>query len=229
MKVISTALTGLLLSGCVASTDVKQASLQLGTALDQLTHAQNSLRDIYIQEIEEVSDLTASAIESRSVSETIKKLESQEVDGNLLVLSQSISSDREATRALVSEVRAASVKSHQNTDEILDAILKKRINDLRSTANLFGNTITANELRERANALQFETSGRASGGLYQDLNNLLSLNQAKSEITDSLNDLNQYIEILKTMHNGVNDWIATDVTVDGSSIADLLIKAEQAN
>lgn len=222
----------LLLSGCVATTEVKEASSQVGVALNQLAVSKNSFQDVYLSELQEVRDIAAAAIESQSVVDSVEDLKQQEIRGDLIEISRNISSDRKATRQLVAEVMAISVGVDQDTDKVLAELFEKRIDALRSTAKIFedaGNTISSRELRAEADALEKQTNGEDTSDLYNDLNDLLMISKTEKVVTNSLKEFDQYIQFLKLVHTGLDDWISTDVTVNGSNIANLLIKAEGAN
>ena len=222
----------LLLSGCVATTEVKEASSQVGVALNQLAVSKNSFQDVYLSELQEVRDIAAAAIESQSVVDSVEDLKQQEIRGDLIEISRNISSDRKATRQLAAEVMAISVGVDQDTDKVLAEFFKKKIDALRKTAKISedaGNTVSSQELRAEADALEKQTNGEDTSNLYKDLNDLLMLSQAEKVVANSLKEFDQYIQFLKLVHTGLDDWISTDVTVNGSNIANLLIKAEGAN
>lgn len=221
---------GALLSGCVTSTEVKQASAQVGVALNQLQQAQVSFRKVYMRELQEVRELAGRAIVADAVVQKVATLKQQEIDGDLIEISKAITHERETYRKIVNEVLAVKPKSdHSDEDAVSRILAPKRAVALRDSAvalDAAGLTDTANELREKANELDAQPSSLERDHQFLDLVNLVILAGAQQDVQTGLQDLEQYIGFLRLIHTGVNEWIATDVTVKGEDIAKLFLAAE---
>ena len=221
----------LFLSGCVASTEVKQASAQVGVALDQLQNAQVSFRKVYVGELEEVRELAGRAIVADAVVQKVGTLKQQEIDGDLIEISKAISHERETYRRIVAEVLAVKPKPNEtDEDAVIQILAPKRVAALRETAVALeesGLTESADELKRKADELDARPSSLEKDQQFTDLVVLVTLAGAQQDVKTGLKDLEDYIQFLRLIHSGVNEWIVTDVTVKGTDVANLISQVEK--
>jgi len=221
----------LFLSGCVASTEVKQASAQVGVALDQLQNAQVSFRKVYVGELEEVRELAGRAIVADAVVQKVGTLKQQEIDGDLIEISKAISHERETYRRIVAEVLAVKPKPNEtDEDAVIQILAPKRVAALREAAVALeesGLTESADELKRKADELDTRPSSLERDQQFTDLVVLVTLAGTQQDVKTALKDLEAYIQFLRLIHSGVNEWIVTDVTVKGADVANLISKVEK--
>lgn len=221
----------LFLSGCVASTEVKQASAQVGVALDQLQNAQVSFRKVYVGELEEVRELAGRAIVADAVVQKVGTLKQQEIDGDLIEISKAISHERETYRRIVAEVLAVKPKPNEtDEDAVIQILAPKRVAALRASADALeelGLTESAGELKRKADELDTRPSSLERDRQFSDLVVLVTLAGTQQDVKTALKDLEDYIQFLRLIHSGVNEWIVTDVTVKGTDVANLISKVEK--
>ena len=221
----------LFLSGCVASTEVKQASAQVGVALDQLQNAQVSFRKVYVGELEEVRELAGRAIVADAVVQKVGTLKQQEIDGDLIEISKAISHERETYRRIVAEVLAVKPKPNEtDEDAVIQILAPKRVAALRASADALeelGLTESAGELKRKADELDARPSSLEKDQQFTDLVVLVTLAGTQQDVKTGLKDLEDYIQFLRLIHSGVNEWIVTDVTVKGTDVANLISKVEK--
>lgn len=221
----------LFLSGCVASTEVKQASAQVGVALDQLQNAQVSFRKVYVGELEEVRELAGRAIVADAVVQKVGTLKQQEIDGDLIEISKAISHERETYRRIVAEVLAVKPKPNEtDEDAVIQILAPKRVAALRASADALeelGLTESAGELKRKADELDARPSSLEKDQQFTDLVVLVTLAGTQQDVKTGLKDLEDYIQFLRLIHSGVNEWIVTDVTVKGTDVANLISQVEK--
>ncbi len=231
MRWLFSATLCLLLCGCVASTEVKQASSQVGVALAELQKAQANLRNVYIRELEEVRELAGRSIVAAAVVNKVGTLKEEEIDGDLIEISRAIGSERAAYRELVSELLAARPKPGEPDEQaVIDILVPKRVKGLRDSADALesaGMADSAEELRAKADALERDPSSLDRDGHFDDMVNIMILAATQDDVRAGLEDLEQYIGLLRMMHTEIDEWIATDVTVKGDDIATLIQNAEK--
>ncbi len=222
----NTATLCLLLASCVASTEVKQASSQIGVSLTALREAQADLRDAYLRELEETRQMVGRAIVADAVVRKVHQMSKEELDGDLIAISSAINSEREAYRSLVDKILEAEPRANESDSAVVNRVLKGRADDLRkSAADLegFGATESAQELRDLAVQLE---SGKDGVDQYDDMLVLVTLALTKEAVRTGIADLDQYVRYLQLVHAQVHEWITTDVTVKGDDVAALLERAD---
>ncbi len=224
-----------LLMGCVAPIEVKQASGEVGVALDALQEAQKDFHGLYIRELEATRQLVARAIVSDAVVRKVGTLSQEEVDGDLIDISKTIQGEREAFQGLVNQLLSEPVRTNMTTEQtagvdedsaesLVNTLLEKRAEANRKAADALetaGQRDEARELRIRADQLG---QGEAGVDQYDDLVVLSRLELTKADVRQGSAELEAYLQFLQRIHDQVNEWIATDVTVEGEEIAALMDK-----
>ena len=215
------ALCALLVAGCASSPEVKQASGDVTLALAALSEAQEDFRDIYLRELDETQDLVARAIVADAVTRVVESLSAEEIEGNLIVISEAMRIERQAFQDLTEAVMRTRPKADEDPADAVDRVLDRKAADLRAAARALddaGLTESADALRERAERL------KAGAELPQhfDLVVLATLQIAKGDVRRGSDELGAYLDVMQLVHAQVNEWIATDVTVRGDQVAALI-------
>lgn len=220
---------GLFFSGFVSATEVKEASSQLGVALEQLQKAQLSFETVYVNELQEVRELAARAIVNDAVVKKVGQLKQLEVDGDLIEISEEISSERAAYRQLVDAVLSAQPPDADKSDEdVVVEVLLARVKALRGAADGLeeaGMKDSADELRAEAEALEENPKVFEQ---FDDMVNIVVLASTQNDVSEALKDLQQVTSFLQMIHSTVNEWIVTDSSLKGKDLAQVILNAEKA-
>ena len=219
-------LCALLLAGCASSPEVKQASGDVALALAALDEAEGDFRDIYLRELDDTQELVERAIVADAVKRLVDGLAAEEIDGNLIVLSTAIRAERDAYReltAMVSRARPRTIDGEPETPtQVVQRVLEKKADELHGAADQLdagGHAESAAALRLRADQL---ASGADGFPQFGDMEVLVILTVAKSDVRDGSRALGAYVDLMRAVHAQVNEWIATDVTVRGEQVASLI-------
>ena len=240
MRWMGLACIALTLVGCVASTEVKTASSDVGVALKELSTAQAEFRDALIAEIEEIRQLIASSVVNGAVNREVAALTEAgffepgtDAGGDhpadrqgdppdsidLISLSDSIKNARDAAEKRVEQILELKPPAGEDPDyeAAVAASLEENVEALQRTAERFGDPeLHAAVARARAAV--------ASDEEIEALAQLLSLQATKGVVTAGMSDLADYIKFLRKIHAPVNQWVSTDVTVKGDELAALIDK-----
>lgn len=214
-----------LLAGCLAPTEVKQASSEVGVGLRSLKSAQRDFRDQFIDELEATRRLVGRAIVARAVVDTVNELSEQEAQGNLPKISKTIGVERDAwsTRvALVMAERPSSEKPEKTVERLVGGNEADALRESAVALEAAGLVETAAELRARATELDAAFAGGMPEWALEDLAVLVTLEKTKADVRRGLADLNDYLKFLQLVHGEIDEWIATDVTVSGAEVARLI-------
>lgn len=242
----------LLLAGCVASSDVKIASSEVGAALSALDGAEGDFRGTFLRELEETRQLVGRSVVANAVVHKVRSLAEAEKAGNLLQISEEIKNERDAARQRVDRILGLAAPKGTVTQE-LDQKGYERVveNELLSYLGSGLSTaakeaeMAAEEAEERARRLDTETARAEAKKLremaagfreievrgalaeishkeIQDLSVIVRLEATKGAIRADLDDLRTYIGFLQDIHKQINAWISTDVKVDGAKIGKLI-------
>jgi tartrate dehydratase beta subunit/fumarate hydratase class I family protein len=209
---------------CAASNEVKQASSQVGVALTDLRETGDDFRTIYLRELEETRQLVGRAVVADAVVRKVKDLSAKEEKGDLISISGSIKSQRDAYQVLVKKIMQAKPKEDQNPEDVVKAILKKRASALRKSAevlSLSGKEESAHKLLQRAEKLETSPEDVENFG---DMVVIVEIKQIKNHVREGMKGLDEYLQFLQMMHAQVNEWITSDVTVKGEDVAALIEK-----
>lgn len=230
------ALAGIIVAGCVASPDAKQASTAMTAAIDEYSRNIEVFQNLWIAEIEKTRDDLGKAIVARTVR--LKVTELAGADGEfsdewrrkfqeqgLISLSEEIEKARNQARAFVRRLRNERLGKDETATARLDTMLKQSADALLVSANAIRNSHpgAARELEEYAEFL------KSNGGktirddfIRAHSATILSWGAAKQEIPVNLGNLVRVIQALRTTHQTVDAWIQTDVSVSGDQIAQLV-------
>ncbi len=212
------------LTGCAAApTDVKQASTDIDLGLAELTKAQRTFRDRYIQEIRATQDLVVRAFVASAMVRTVESLSDLEASGDLLVLSQTLTSERDAHTKLAALVRAKRPKATAEAGDVVTSVLTDQAKNLEALAATLDpvDPATAETLRLRAAGLR----GDDLPG-FDHLVALVQLSQVERAVRDGMADLENTLQFLQLTHATLDDWIQTDVKVSGTEVAKLVQEHE---
>ncbi|MFQ6004857.1 MAG: hypothetical protein ACE5OQ_05070 [Woeseia sp.] len=229
----------LMLSGCVASPEVKLASAEMTNAINEYDKNVSLFEQAWLAEIDRVRSDLAEAIVARAVKRHIDELSGSldEPDWQrkfkahgLVTLSEQIEQARRSAAAMVTIVSRRTPGANQSGDELLQIIAGEQAGGLRASASAIAaaDPGAAAELRRRAGELD-EAAG--AGGLFGDALSdglaiaLLEWNAARAEIPVNLGNLKNLVAVLRETHAVVDAWIMTDVTVSGEEVARLFVRS----
>lgn len=216
------ALCALLLAGCASSSEVKHASSDVGLALAALDEAEENFRDVFLRELDATQELVARAIVADAVVRVVEGLSAEEIDGNLIVISTAIQSERLAYKDLTATVMRARPKAAETPADVVGRVLAVKAGDLRATADTLealGSSQTATALRIRADEL---ASGAAGIPQFGDMETLVILSVVKAVVRQGSKNLGAYLDLMRLVHAQVHEWITTDVTIRGDRVAALI-------
>lgn len=213
----------LLLAGCAATTEVKQASSEVGAALEELQASRKLFQTSYLLELDEIKGLVISSILADAVNREIELMVDEEFDGDLIQLSDSIKNERDAAQSRVKLVlnRFPPEDLDSDHEDFVLAALRSAVPGLRRTAKIYEerNPELAKSLRRRADLLENDPSAGVHEEELEALMTLVELEATKISIKKGLKDLGDYVTLLEMIHNQVNEWVVTDVKVKGEDLA----------
>lgn len=206
------------LVGCVSPQSVKMASTEMTATLLELRQAQKTMRDLYLVEIDQTRRVVEEAMVAQRTTKVVRSLTDEEANGDFIEISKAISEARKKLRDTIDIV----VQSNAPT---IDDFLKSEAAKFRTRADTIESTNPqlATKLRDQAQNLE-------SGGHPKDwdpdvkagLQVLVELKAMKSEAAAGLANLERHITVMQKIHAVIDDWIQTDVTVDGAKIATVI-------
>jgi hypothetical protein len=226
MRRCYTPLIILALAGCAAPPEVREASIEVGEALEELRHAQRDFGSAFLEEIEAVRKLIARAIVSDAVNARIAGMVGQAFDGDLIGLSAAMRHERDAALQRVGLVTAKAPPVGADADfeaHVLDT-LKSIAPGLRRTAELIESEAPerAAELRAQADRLESDPNAGISDAELGALADLVLLEATGVAVREGLGDLEDYLRFLQLVHRQVDAWLAADVKVEGERLARLI-------
>lgn len=232
------------LSGCATSQQSKEASAQVTAALTELRGATRSFRDLYVAEIERIRVDYANAAVARAVRLRVQEISASFQDSawlqvfsdsGLITLSREIEEAQDAARGLVAGVSSIQLKTEQSGDSALASLREQQSSALgvsadriRQLARTHSGTAVGRRMEEQAARLDrvAERSREIDPIMDSYLISILELGGMKADTRTNLRELEDLIEVLRATHSVINDWIATDVTVSGEAVGQLLLKHE---
>jgi len=215
------ALCALLFAGCASSPEVKQASGDVTLALAALSEAQEDFRDIYLRELDETQDLVARAIVADAVTQVVESLSAEEIEGNLIAISEAMRIERQGFQNLTAAVMRTRPKADEDPEAVMQRVYDRKAADLRAAARALdaaGSTEQAAVLREQSERWK----AGAELPQHSDLVVLAILQIARGDVRRGSDELGAYLDVMQLVHAQVNEWIATDVTVRGDQVAALI-------
>jgi hypothetical protein len=220
------------MAGCAASPEVKTASSEIGMALGELRSAQRDFQSAYIRELNEIQQLIASSILSDAVNRKVAELVEKDLDGDLFQLSGSIRNARDAAHKRVNMIvdpcktcPALPTGPHPDYVKYVDDTLVESVaGSLMRQAKLAEgeNPGMAKVLREKADKAATDLRALVSPEERSALAELVRLESIKKSLPTQLRDLDEYVRFLQLVHEQVNEWVLTDVTVKGDELARLI-------
>lgn len=219
------------LSGCAATPEVKQASSEVGAALKELQAAKRAFQTSYLLELDEIQRLIISSVLADAVNREIKLMVDEGFDGDLIQLSDSIKNERDAAQSRINLVLKSLPSGNSDSEEFVLGALRSAAPGLRSTADLFESTDSehAGILRHQADLLENDPSAGVHPEEVEALVTLVELEGTKRGIKDGLKDLGNYVTLLELIQKQVNEWVVTDVKVEGEDLASFFDKIASLN
>jgi hypothetical protein len=211
------------LTGCAATSEVKQASSEVGAALGELQASGKAFQTSYLLELGEIQRLVISSILADAVNREIELMVDEEFDGDLIQLSDSIKNERYAAQSRVKLVLNKLPPEDRDSDheDFVLAALRSAAPPLRSRAKIYEerNPKLARILRDEADLLENDPSAGVHEEELEALMTLVELEGTRISIKEGLKDLGDYVTLLEMIHNQVNEWVVTDVKVKGEDLA----------
>jgi hypothetical protein len=224
MKRLSILLLVALLYGCTTQHTVKQASTEMTGTLVDLKQAQRDLQRLYLAEIDKTILLVQQSIISNRVQQTIKGLQQEEEEGDLLGISEKIYERRRSSQVMLDEFSNWVQDNLGDDDDASDKVIefvsevskryRRQADRLESTSPEL-----ASELREKADTIETLDPDTETG-----LATLVELYRAEEVASKRLGDLKTYLSVLAAIHETIDEWIQTEVTVSGEDVANLVQK-----
>lgn len=214
-----------LMIGCAAAPEVKQASFRVGEAFESFEAAQRDFKNIFISELQIIRGMMARSIENAAVVHKIETLSAEEKAGNLTAIAQAINIERQIYRDITAELMALKIPVNEQTD--YDAHLKPlfpKKESLLATADQLeaaGALREAEKLRARAQK-PIPPYESIPTDIMLMMQSLLDLSQTISVVNNGIRDLDNYLGMMRSMHDRMHRWIETDIRVDGAKIAKLV-------
>lgn len=221
-------LLGGLASGCATSPELKDASTRFGTSLEALQSAQEDFQGLFLRELHVTRELVGQAIVAAAVKRRVEALSQAELDGDLFAISDALSNERQTYRNLADRLIAAvPTEAEARADDGAEAMAERVLitepaAGLRGAASNF-DTIDperAADLRQQADVL--EARENPLEDFFDDFVTLARLRLTMDDVTAGVADLEATITFMQDIHEQIQTWIHTDVTVDGGALASLV-------
>lgn len=219
-----------LLLGCASNTQVKLASKEMKDALVSIGAAETDFKKALLAEIDATRDQVERAIIARAVRARVDVIAAaRESSGDLLGLSDEIDATSTAAHSFVFAMKAVDVDAETKDADlggVLDAALKKKQSSIEIVLKLPQLSAAEKADLQRQHDLIGAWASPGSAG-HQDLVTLLQLARTRAFVDKRLlAQLDAHIRMLKEVHNAVDGWVQTDVTVNGSDVAKIVEAAK---
>ena len=213
----------LALSGCVSGPQVKQASSQMKEALVSVSGAEADFKKALLTEIDATRDQIGRAILARLVRDRIDAVAADyEKKGELIKLSDEIDAASSAAHQFVFAIRSLSVDAGA-TDDDLDGVIKDQLQKKQASLSLVLKRPELSQAEKADLMRQRDTLAIWTAPTYPgrtDLRTMLQLARTRAYVEkELLKQLDVHIHALANVHNTVDGWIQTDVTVHGNDVA----------
>ncbi|MGQ4807208.1 hypothetical protein NKDENANG_00552 [Candidatus Entotheonellaceae bacterium PAL068K] len=206
------------LVGCMSPQSVKMASTKMTATLLEVHQAQKTMRDLYLMEIDETRRVVEEAMLAQRTTKVVRSLTDEEANGDFIEISKEISEARKKLRDTI----AMFVQSDAQT---IDDFLKSEAAKFRASAVEIESTKPQLAARLRNQAQHLESGGRPQDwdpDVETGLQVLVELKAMKSEAAAGLANLERHLTVIQKIHAVIDDWIQTEVTVDGAKIATVI-------
>jgi len=241
-----------LLAGCVSSGDVKLASAEVTSTLEELDQSVVSFQELLEAEVRAIKDNVGQAIIARIVKTHIDEFVAgtgqaaapgcEAKPPGLIAVAQEIESTRQAAVAYVAQLDAEAKKL--TVEDVAAQKASKVSAEAKepTTKNVAANTVSkllAKQKKEQeAQAKRLDAGGskceaaklhmraekEPDAVLVDYSTTYVELSMIPKDVEDGLDGLKAVLEVLSETHAAVDGWIATDVTVSGKTVAETLNK-----
>lgn len=220
------------LGACVSSPETKLASTQYRAALDAYTGNVSAFERAWIAEIDALIDDLEEALASRAVAERIRMLSSdydeftnrdwqrEVAREGLISLSEAVYSERARVQKFVNWLEAANLPDSQDPQKVVSLLLAQYREEALQAIELQQNLDAAEKQR-----LQTEVNRGPFGDdvvANSMVKMIITARLARDTVPADIDNLVSVLSALKTAHVSVDQWIQTDVTVNGEDLAALV-------
>jgi len=214
--------------GCVSSSDVKLASTQMTTALKTMSDAEALFKQKLLAEIDATRNQVALAYVARMVKDKINRSAADVQAGNLLTVAADIDSARDGEQQFITSVMAITVlpadysQRAPDTEKIVKDFIESETKRHRASLSSIRDPAIKQEVQSKIDALE-------SHATDFEVLTLVRLAGMRSNVDKNLfGQLDTHVAVLKAIHQEVDTWVKTDVTVSGKDVADTLVNVDTA-